>query len=170
MSEVWIRPAVRDDLARLTEIYNHYVVNTPITFDIQPFTVEERVPWFEEHSGTGRYRLLVAEESGLVLGFAGTGRFRAKAAYDTSVETTIYCAPQATRKGIGTMLYTALFKALEGEDIHRVLAGITLPNPASIAIHQRFGFAPIALFTENGRKLGRYWDVMWMEKQIVKVV
>jgi len=168
MSDIQVRPAVLSDLARLTEIYNHYVVNTPITFDITPMTAEERLPWFEEHTRGGRYQLFVAERNGLVLGYAGTGQFRAKAAYDPSVETTIYCAVDAIGKGIGRMMYEALFKALEGDeaDVHRVLAGITMPNDASVALHRRFGFEQVALFTENGRKLGRYWDVMWMEKRM----
>ncbi len=166
MSEIKIRPAAIGDLRRLTEIYNHYAVNTPITFDIDPFTVEGRIGWLEEHSGGGRYRLFVADEGGRLAGYAGTGPFRAKAAYDTTVETSIYCAPEATGRGIGARLYEALFKAIEGQDIHRVVAGITMPNPASVALHRRFGFEQVALFSENGRKLGRYWDVMWMEKRM----
>jgi phosphinothricin acetyltransferase len=175
MDAIRIRPAEQSDLPRMTEIYNHYVINTPITFDIEPFTVEQRQAWFDEHTAMGRYRLFVAEEGGQVLGYAGTGRFRVKAAYDTSVEMTIYCAPEATGKGIGTRLYDALFAALSrdalraalsGEDIHRALAGITLPNNASIALHRKFGFVPAACFTENGRKFGRYWDVLWMEKRL----
>jgi phosphinothricin acetyltransferase len=164
MGEIRIRDARPDDLPRLTEIYNHYVVNTAITFDIRPFMVEERIPWFEEHNGTGRYRLLVAENGARILGYVGTGPFRNKQAYETSVETSIYCAPESTRRGIGTMLYAALFDALAGADVRRALAGITLPNEASIALHRKFGFREVAHFTENGRKLGRFWDVVWMEK------
>ena len=166
MSDIKVRPAVLSDLARLTEIYNHYVINTPITFDITPVTAAERVPWFQEHTQGGRYQLFVAEQDGLVLGYAGTGQFRGKAAYDPSVETTIYCAVDAIGKGIGSLMYEALFKALIGQDVHRALAGITMPNDASVALHRRFGFEQVALFTENGRKLGRYWDVMWMEKRM----
>jgi phosphinothricin acetyltransferase len=77
-----IRPAARDDLPRLTEIYNHYVIHTPITFDLEPYTVERRVAWFEQFAPAGRYRLVVAEESGLLAGYAGTTRFRVKPAYD----------------------------------------------------------------------------------------
>jgi len=166
MSDIRVRPAVLSDLARLTEIYNHYVVNTPITFDITPVTVEQRVPWFAEHTSGGRHQLFVAERDGLVLGHAGTGQFRDRAAYDPSVETTIYCAADATGKGIGRMMYEALFKALEGADVHRALAGITMPNDASVALHRRFGFEQVALFSEVGRKFGRYWHVMWMEKRM----
>ncbi len=161
-----IRPALLSDLPRLTEIYNYYVVNTPITFDLEPVTPEQRVHWFEEHSNGARYRLLVAEEGGRVLGYAGTGRFRDRAAYDTSVETTIYCAHDATGRGIGTLLYRALFESLEGEDLNRLLAGITLPNDASVRLHEQFGFKNIGIFSEVGRKFGRYWDVLWMERPL----
>lgn len=163
---VRVRNAVSSDLPRLTDIYNHYIVHTAITFDTRQFTVAERAKWFAEHGDPGRYRLLVAEDAGQVLGFAGTGPFRPKQAYETTVETTIYCAPEATGRGIGTRLYSALFEALRGEDVHRALAGITLPNPPSIALHQRFGFVEVARFNENGRKLGRYWDVAWFEKRL----
>jgi phosphinothricin acetyltransferase len=161
-----IRSAIRDDLTRLTEIYNHYVVHTPITFDIKPWTVEQRVPWLEQFSATGRYRLLVAEQDGKVVGYAGTTRFRPKAAYDTTVETTVYCAPEFIGKGIGKQLYSALFDALSEENIHRIVAGYVLPNPASAALHAQFGFKPIGVFTENGYKLGRFWDVCWMERPL----
>lgn len=166
MAEAMIRPARRADLPALTEIYNHYIVNTAITFDTQPFTVEERAAWFDLHEQKGRYRLMVAQQSGRAVGFASTGPFRVKPAYDTTVEITIYCGPGARGRGLGTALYSALFKALEGEDIHRAVAGITMPNDASIALHKRFGFTEVGVFSENGRKLGRYWDVLWMEKRM----
>ena len=71
-------------------------------------------------------------------------------------------------KGVGTKLYAELFAVLSGEDVHRVVAGIAQPNPASNALHQRFGFRPIGTFTEVGRKFGRYWNVTWMEKSLGK--
>ena len=98
---IHIRPANRADLPRLTEIYNHYVIHTPVTFDLEPYTVERRAAWFEQFALTGRYRLVVAEEDGLVLGYAGTTRFRPKAAYDTTVETTVYSSHESVGKGIG---------------------------------------------------------------------
>jgi L-amino acid N-acyltransferase YncA len=106
---IQIRAATRGDLSRLTEIYNYYVVHTPITFDVTPWALEQRISWFEQFGKTGRYRLLVAEKDSLVVGYAGTTRFRPKAAYDTTVETTIYCAPEFIGKGLGTQLYAALF-------------------------------------------------------------
>ena len=166
MHDIRIRPALRTDLPRLTEIYNHYVIHTPITFDLAPHTVEARVPWFEQFAHTGRHRLLVAEENSLVLGYAGTTRFRNKAAYETSVETTIYCSHDSLGKGIGSRLYAALFEALAAEDIHQLVAGYTLPNAASLALHERFGFKPVAVFTEVGRKFGRYWDVGFSQRPL----
>src|SRR5262249_5716419 len=167
MATINIRPAKKTDLLRLTEIYNHYVIHTPVTFDLEPKTVESRVSWFEQFGLTGRYRLFVAEENGLILGYAGTTRFRPKAAYDTTVETTIYCAPEATGKGIGSRLYAALFASIAGEDLRRRVAGYPLPNPASAALHERFGFKLVGVFKENGRKFARYWDVAWTDRPLV---
>ena len=166
MSEILVRPAVRADLPRLTEIYNYYVLNTPVTFDVEPYTVERRATWFEQFSAAGRYRLVVAEEGGVVLGYAGTMRFRPKAAYETTVETTIYCDPQAVGKRLGSRLYAALFDAIQHEDIHRLVAGYTLPNDASAALHTRCGFKPVGIYSEVGRKFGRYWDVQWTERPL----
>jgi phosphinothricin acetyltransferase len=166
MSEIAIRPAARADLARLTEIYNYYVIHTAVTFDIEPYTVEKRVTWLEQFRTTGRHRLLVAEENGVVLGYAGTTQFRAKAAYDTTVETTIYCDQKAIGKGIGSRLYESLFDALKNEDVNRLVAGYTLPNDASAALHARCRFKPVGIYTEVGRKFGRYWDVAWTERPL----
>jgi phosphinothricin acetyltransferase len=166
MSEMRIRPAERGDLPRITEIYNYYVLNTPVTFDVEAYTVERREAWFAQFSAAGRYRLLVAEGNGVVMGYAGTTQFRPKAAYETTVETTVYCAPEAVGKGIGARLYTALFEALRGEDIHRFVAVYALPNAATDALHRRFGFRVVGVFSENGRKFGRYWDVCWVEREL----
>lgn len=164
MADISIRSATLADLPTLTEIYNHFIVHTPITFDVEPYTVEQRAPWFDGFSTAGRYRLLVAEQAGRAVGYAGSMQFKARRAYETTVETTIYCAPEMGGRGIGTRLYQSLFEAIRGEDIHRVMAGITMPNAASVALHLHFGFKQVALFTENGRKFGRYWDVAWFEK------
>jgi phosphinothricin acetyltransferase len=166
MNEIRIRAAAKADLPRLTEIYNHFVIHTAVTFDIEPYTVDRRAAWFEQFSTTGRHRLLVAEENNELLGYAGTTRFRPKAAYDTTVETTIYCDPNAVGKGIGSRLYSGLFAAIAGEDIRTIVAGYTLPNPGSAALHERLGFKPVGVYHEVGRKFGRYWDVAWMERPL----
>jgi phosphinothricin acetyltransferase len=164
MEEIRIRAAARTDLSRLTEIYNYYVVNTTVTFDVEPYTVDGREPWFKQFGAVGRYRLLVAEQNAVVVGYAGTTKFRPKAAYETTVETTVYCAPEAVGKGIGSRLYERIFEELSGEDVYRFVAGYALPNPATAALHQRFGFKVVGVFSENGRKFGKYWDVCWTER------
>ena len=164
MGETHIRRAEHRDLARITEIYNHYVLNTPVTFDVEAYTVERREAWFAQFGETGRYRLLVAEQDGVVMGYAGTTPFRPKAAYETTVETTIYCAPEAVGMGLGKRLYSELFASLKGEDIHRFVAVYALPNAATEALHGRFGFKVVGVFSENGRKFGKYWDVCWLER------
>jgi phosphinothricin acetyltransferase len=162
--DVDIREATIDDLKQIVDIYNHYVVHTPITFDLAPVTVEDRRGWFAQFSTTGRHRLFVAVERDTVVGYAGSHQFRTKAAYDTTAETTVYCAPAVVGKGIGSMLYTALFEAIASEDIHSLLAGITLPNVASVALHERFGFTLAGVTHAVGRKFDRYWDVGWYER------
>lgn len=164
--DVAVRPAVEADLEQLNDLYNRYILETHITFDLQPFTMAQRREWFGHYDVVGRHRLLVAVVNGDVVAYASSSPHRPKAAYQTSVETSVYLRPDVTRRGIGTRLYAELFSMLEGEDVHRALAGITLPNPASLALHEQFGFAPVAHFTEQGRKFGRYWDVAWYEKPL----
>jgi phosphinothricin acetyltransferase len=166
-SSILVRPAVLDDLAALTAIYNHYVVNSTITFDLRPFEPGERRGWFDDHASSGRHRLLVAAGAdGVVLGYTTTSRWRPKAAYDTTVESSVYCHPDALGRGIGTQLYAALFDAIAAEDVHRVVAGVGQPNPASVALHDRFGFRQVGVFSSVGRKFGKYWDVAWFERPL----
>ena len=164
MADRHVRAATLGDLEHLTAIYNHYVADGAITFDIDPFTPDERRSWYAAHTTGPGHRLLVAQDGSGIVGYAGTGPFRAKRAYDTTVETTIYVVPEALGRGVGRALYAALFEALDGDDVHRAVAGVTLPNPASLALHRRFGFREVGVFRENGRKFGRYWDVMWLER------
>jgi phosphinothricin acetyltransferase len=161
-----VRPAKEADLDAINDIYNHYVAETHITFDDLPMTADARREWFSHYAETGRHRVLVAGDGDRVVGYATSSRFRPKPGYLTSVETSIYLAPEATGKGAGAKLYAELFRSLEGQDLHRAYAGIALPNPASIALHEKFGFKRVALFTEQGRKFGRYWDVAWFEKPL----
>ncbi len=165
MSALRVRPGRSEDLAAIDEIYAHYIQETAITFDLEPAGAEARRAWFAQFGETGRHRLFVAERDAVV-GWSCSHGFRPKGAYQTSVETTIYLRPEATGTGAGTALYRALFDALVREDVHRAYAGITLPNPASEALHRRFGFEPVGVFHEVGRKHDRWWDVRWYEKRL----
>ncbi|MEU9668408.1 N-acetyltransferase family protein [Streptomyces bobili] len=167
-TEVQVRPGNEGDLEALTDLYNHYVRETPITFDTAIFTPEERRPWLLSHPEDGPYRLMVATgtDSQEILGYATSSPFRAKQAYATSVEVTVYLRPDAGGRGVGTLLYKALFEALSGEDLHRAYAGIAQPNEASVRLHERFGFRHVGTYREVGRKFGRYWDVAWFERDL----
>jgi phosphinothricin acetyltransferase len=162
-----VRAARETDLPALTDIYNHYVVHTPITFDLHPVTIEQRRAWLLEHGAAGRHRLLVAEQGGEVVGYSTTSRFRPRAAYDTTVESSVYCRADCVRRGIGSMLYRELFDRLKEEDINRIVAGITLPNAASTALHERCGFRQVGALSGVGRKFDRYWDVGWFERPLL---
>ena len=163
-SHIDVRAATAADLESVNDIANQYIRETHYNFELEPMTIEQRREWFGHYANHGPHRILVGLSGGLVIGFASSGRYRPKHGYDTSVETSIYLAPEAVGRGAGAKLYEALFKALENEDIHRAYAGIALPNPASIALHERFGFKRVAHFTEQGRKFDRYCDVAWYEK------
>jgi phosphinothricin acetyltransferase len=173
-TEPLVRAGAEADLEALTEIYNHYVRETSITFDTQPLTPAERRPWLHSHPEDGPYRLLVAQEADFppdggsprLLGYATSSPFRPRPAYATSVETSVYLAPDAGGRGVGTLLYRHLFEVLAGEDLHRAYAGIALPNEASVRLHQRFGFTHIGTEREVGRKFGRFIDVSRHEKPL----
>lgn len=163
-AQIELRPARTSDLPGIVRLYNHYIEHTPVTFDLEPTSVERRTSWMAQFAEQGRHRLFVAVRDGALVGYAGSHRFRDKAAYDTTVETTIYLAQDATGAGLGARLYGRLFEALAGEDVRSCIAGITLPNPASIALHERFGFVRCGVMHQVGTKHGRAWDVAWYER------
>ncbi len=162
-----IRAARLEDLPALTDIYNYYVVHTAVTFDLSPLTPEQRRPWFDAHETAGRYRLLVATNTvDRIVGYATTSPWRPKAAYQTTVESSVYCDPAAVGRGYGRALYAALFDAIADEDVHQIVAGVSLPNAASIGLHERCGFERVGVFASVGRKFDRYWDVAWFQRPL----
>jgi len=164
MNEV-VRPAGAGDLARINAIYNHYVLHSHATFEIEPVTMAEREDWASHYADSGRYRLLVVGDDD-VLGFATSSPYHLRAAYETSVELSVYVDPDATGRGLGARLYGTLIPLLEREDLHRAYGGVSLPNASSVALHERFGFREAARYSEQGRKFGRYWDVVWLERPL----
>ncbi len=162
-----IRFATRDDARQLADLYNYYIKNSIATFDLNLMTTEDREVWIEDHQPSSRYKILVAEEheTGKLLGYSSSSPFRMKAAYDTSVETSIYIDLDHYGKGVGNRLYGELFTLLSKEDIHRAYACITVPNESSVLLHEKFGFIEVGYFTESGLKHGAYRDIRWMEKR-----
>ena len=168
-NDIEIRNGDTSDLARLVEIYNHYITKTHITFHTEPFVIGARTQWFTQFSDTGPHRLLVADRSGAVIGYASSTQFKPRPAYDRSVETTIYLDPGHTGKGLGVKLYGALLNELIDEpSAHRAYAGTALPNPKSLTLHDRLGFEHVGTYREAGFKFDKYWDVSWYEKDVSK--
>jgi phosphinothricin acetyltransferase len=161
-----IRPARPDDLPRLVDIYNHYVEHSISTFDTRSASVDDRLPWFKTFSEKGPYRLLVAVDSDHVVGCASSSPYRSHPAFAKTVEVGVYLDPEFLGRGIGSALYAALFDALMKEDIHVALAGIALPNEASVALHRKFRFTEVGVFHEYATKNGGYINSLWMERRL----
>ena len=149
---------------RSTRSTRDYVRTTPITFDVDPWSHDRRVEWLALHPDHGRHRALVAIDNDDVVGWSSSSRFAEKVAYETSVECSVFVRNGLGGRGIGTAMYDDLFARLATEDVHRCYAGITLPNDASVALHERSGFRRVASYSEVGRKFDRYWDVIWLER------
>lgn len=159
-----IEPATEADLPGLNDLYNHYVLTSHVTFDVEPTGIDWRRRWLKEHADP-RHRVFVAlTDEGDVTAFASSGPYRPKAAYGTTVETSIYVSATHIGHGIGNALYKVLFDTLDREDVHRALAAIAQPNPVSVNLHQRFGFYRVGHLSEVGKKFGRRWDVDWYER------
>lgn len=162
LTPLQLRRAGTEDAARIAAIYNHYVTDTVITFELDPVPVEEMAARFGEINAQG-LPWLVAESDNAVVGYAYAGRWRARAAYRHSVESSIYLAPDVVGRGIGRALYAGLIAELRRTDAHVVIGGAALPNPASVALHAALGFEQVAHFRETGFKFGQWVDVAYWQ-------
>lgn len=157
-----IRMATRADAESVCAIYNHYVAHTIVTFEEQAVTaaemqsrmaaVLEKLPWW------------VLEHDGVIAGYAYASPWKSRVGYRFSVESSIYLAPAQTGRGFGSALYQSLLDDLRARNIHCVIGGAALPNPASVALHEKLGFTKIAHFRENGFKFGRWIDVAYWQR------
>ena len=158
-----IRSATPADAAAIATIYNHYVINTSVTFEEQavaPSQMAERImqvqndglPW------------LVLEQNDELLGYAYATKWRGRSAYRFSVESTVYVKDGITAKGLGSRLYQQLLTELKALGLHLVIGGITLPNDKSVALHEKFGFEKCGQFQQVGFKFGQWRDVGYWQK------
>ncbi len=166
LDDVVLEAARPDDLPGLLDILNHYVLNDHCTFDTEPWSRTGKQAWFDGFGPSGPYRLLVARRAGHLLGYAHSGQWRGKRAYDVTVETTVYLAPDATGQGLGLRLLGELLTSLRGTGALRAVAGIAQPNEASNRLHRALGYREVGTFHRVGRKFGRDWDVTWFERDI----
>lgn len=157
-TELATRSAVEADAAAIADIYNHHVLHTIVTFEEEAVSTAEMSRRIAELQAQD-LPWLVAERGGSVVGYAYGGRWRPRASYRFSTESTVYVAADHVRTGVGAALYGQLLPALRRRGMHVVLGGISLPNAGSVALHERFGFEKVAHFSEVGYKLGRWIDV-----------
>ncbi len=152
-----IRKVHIDDAQQLVDIYNYYVLNTIITFDdvpLQPQAFDDKITTLNAD-----FPFIVFEENNKIIGYAYAGKWRQKPAYKNTVEITVYLKHGEYGKQIGTKLYTELLKQLKTQNFHTVIGGLTLPNEASVRLHEKFGFQKVAHFKEVGLKFDQWLDV-----------
>jgi len=160
-----IRLATKADAEAIAQIYHPIVAGTAISFEVDPpspLEIERRIretlafaPW-----------LVDASEEGAVRGYAYASRHRERAAYRWSVDVTVYVHPDHRRRGIGRAVYAALLSLLKLQGFHAAHAGITLPNPSSVALHESLGFRPLGVYPAVGYKLGAWRDVGWWQLEL----
>lgn len=160
-----IRNAQVEDAANLVAIYAPYVEKTAITFETQVPAVEDFANRIEKT--LKKFPYLVAVEEGQIVGYAYASTYYARAAYDWTVEMSVYVQKEARGKGIGSLLYTALEEELTARGFKNFLACIALPNPASIALHEKRGYQQVAHFKKVGYKFGTWHDIVWLQKSLV---
>jgi L-amino acid N-acyltransferase YncA len=157
-----IRPATTADAAAICTIYNHYVLETTITFEEAAVTPAEMGNRIRETADSS-LPWLVWEELSSIQGFAYASKWKGRCAYRHSAEVTVYLDPKSTSRGVGSRIYQALLTDLRQRSFHAVIGGIALPNEASIALHERLGFRKVAHFEQVGWKFGRWIDVAYWQ-------
>lgn len=159
-----IRFAAAKDAAELLEIYAPYVTGTTVSFEYEVPAVEEFRRRVEETSA--RYPYLVWEEDEALLGYAYAHPYAARPAYQWSAELTVYLRQGVSRRGLGSQLYGALMELLRLQGVRNVYGCVTAENTASVAFHHALGFREAGRFSQVGYKLGRWLDVLWLEKAL----
>nr|WP_295708906.1 arsinothricin resistance N-acetyltransferase ArsN1 family B [uncultured Halomonas sp.] len=153
-----IRDAEKGDSDAVAHLYNHYIENTPISFEEKPVpgaVIQQRI----ESVQSAGLPWIVAVEDDTVMGYAYATKWKDRSAYRFAVEASVYLAKQAHGRGLGASLYETLFAKLRESGIQTVIGGITLPNPASVALHEKMGMKKVAQFEKVGFKFGQWHDV-----------
>ncbi len=157
-----IRSALPTDADAICQIYNHYIKTSIATFETDPVVPSQMAERVVET--LSQYPWLVYEHAGTVLGYAYASGWKGRCAYRFTAESTVYLSPEAVGRGVGRALYEALLEALQGLKVHSVIGGISLPNPASVGLHEALGFEKVAHFKEVGWKFDRWIDTGYWER------
>lgn len=159
-----IRPATAADAREILDIYAPYVESSPVTFEVAVPPLDEFTARVEGLAR--RYAWLVYEIDGRIVGYAHSAPHRAREGYKWSTDVAIYVRPEAQRRGVARALYERLFAEMKARGFRNLFAGVALPNPASVGLHESLGFIPIGVYRKVGWKLGRWIDVGWWQKEI----
>jgi L-amino acid N-acyltransferase YncA len=162
---VIVRAAGSGDAEAIAAIYNHFVAETVVTFEEDPVAVAEMARRIEATRSSG-FPWLVTELDQQVVGYAYAAPWKSRSAYRFACEVTVYLAPDRGGRGLGSALYAALFPLLDAKGLHVAIGGISLPNEASVALHERFGMHKVAHFEQVGFKLGRWVDVGYWQRTL----
>src|SRR5213593_1375117 len=164
MGDVAVRLATEGDVSAILAIYNERIVNSVATFDSEPQTLEEKLAWFRESQHP--YAVLVAEREREVVGWASLYQLRSRAAYRYTAGNSVYVRMDCLGQGIGAALMLRLIAVAAENGFHTMIAGISLPNPASVRLHERMGFEMIGVEREVGYKFERWIDVGWWQLMV----
>ena len=160
-----IRTVTPADAAAIAEIYNYYVLQTTISFEEAPVSADDIAQRIQQVMAL-HLPWLVCEIDGVILGYAYANKWKERSAYRYAVESSIYLRNGISGKGLGSALYERMLADLRMRGKHTVIGGVTLPNEASVRIHEKFGFEPVARFKEVGKKFGRWLDVGYWQLQL----
>jgi L-amino acid N-acyltransferase YncA len=158
-----IRSATAADAQAICAIYNHFILQSTATFEETAISPDDMATHIDAIAGASSLPFLVAELDGAVAGYAYAAPWKARSAYRHTVESSVYVAPGFAGMGLGSRLYQALLQQLREREVHAVLAGIAMPNSASIGLHEAFGFAKVGQLREVGNKFGQWLDVAYWQ-------
>ncbi len=157
-----IRPATPDDAKACAAIYGPFVTDSWVSFEITPPDQAEMASRIASYGTTHGW--LIADRDGQVAGYAYASPHRTREAYQSSCDVAVYVDPAFKRQGVGRALYDSLLAQLKSQNFHAAYAGIALPNPGSIALHEACGFAAVGIYREVGWKMGEWRDVGWWQR------
>jgi phosphinothricin acetyltransferase len=161
-AHIVIRQAAVEDAGAILDIYNHAILNTTAVYSYEPHTIAMRLDWLEDKNRSN-IPVFVADVDGKVAGFATYGPFRAWAAYQYTIEHSVYVHADYRRQGIAKKLLMQLIEAVKQKPVHTIIAGIDADNEASLQLHQQLGFIQIGTFKQVGYKFNRWLDLKFMQ-------
>jgi L-amino acid N-acyltransferase len=162
MTPFAIRLATATDLPAINDIYNYYVARSTCTYQLEPEPQASREAWFQHHS-PDKYPVTVAESDGQILGWGSLSKFRDRAAYDGTVEASVYIHHDHHRRGLGRALLLDLIERARVAGFHTLIGGCSADQSASLALQESLGFARVAHFKEVGYKFGQWLDVIFLQ-------